>query len=1417
MKRLLTHIRWVLLLIVVFTTASWSQTWITQTPTGSSTALFSVKAVSATVVWACGSAGTVWRTTNGGSNWSRVPIPATTLNCYSIDAISANIAWVVAVNPTGNTSQLYKTTDGGLTWTSKVSSTTSGTFYNAVRFFDANTGVLTGDVENGYFVIYTTTDGGERWVRTASVNIPPPASTGEFGLTDCLAISGKSVWFGTGNPSGATVSTRVFRSTDQGLTWRASGVISGLGNAITSLEFVNESNGLLIGENGTVMRTRDGGATWTDSRVTGLSSGSGLEFATPTSVFAVGTGGSIVYLSTDFGSTWSSRAPTFTDPLFGISFANSSTGWAVGSVGQILKWNGGTLPGGILTEVEPNNIASQAMAVTLGDSVNASIATASDVDYYRFTASAGDTVEILAYATGTSNVEMALQLYASGGTELAYNDYFITINDARILYALPSTGTYYVRVSSFGSLGSFPNSHAVRPRVLGEEINSTGASAQSVSRPTLSFGQADPTGEYRIRMKRFTATAPYAFTAGVGNLYSTTGWAYGYVFPNGLPTTVTVHYGTTTSYGQSASAGTVSGLDPTYPFAPLTGLSPGTTYNYRIVATNARGQFISGNDTFVTPPAPVGWSVQASPTTETLWGVHSASATVSTAVGDNGTILRTTNAGVSWVQQTSNTNETLRSVAFVSTSTGIAVGTGGTILRTADGGANWTSIVSGTTNFLRGVSFSTTAVAVAVGSNGTILRSTNGGLTWVSQTSGTTSALRGVVFVDANAGWAVGGAGIILKTTDGGTTWTTQTSNTTNSLIGVSFVDANNGVAVGENGTILRTTNGGTTWSLQNSGTSETLWAVRFADANNGVIGGGNGLILRTTNGGSTWTVQATGTYNTVLGISVSGTAVTAVGEYGMILRSASASTPTITVSTSSISFGSVIVGSSSQQTFTVTCPSTSPASLSVTNIASSNTAFTVSPTNFTLAAGGSQTVTVTFSPTSGGAHSATITLTHNASGGSSTVTATGTGEARSSGISTSTGRFSAGIPASAWVLMSVPYTLDNPSATVLASQLTGSNAWKMYAYVAGNYQDISSASDAFQLGRGFWFKTVARSSAFNLSFGAGSLVTGTSYQITVPTGWTLVGPPFYNNEATWSPVNTTAGSSGIRVWKYAHESNSWQGPLNPTVERMKPFGGYAVYNQTGSAQTFTFTRGPTTIGSVREWNEGDGWYALIKVGTASLRVGSHRLAKMDGDFYDYPSPPAPPEAAVESPSLDGRLWSDIRSSDYSGVMKWRILVQPGAANSLVSEELFGLPSGWKLVATGIPNAGVVELEPGRQVPLPQLSTSYAITLVAGRRDEVEHETVPASFSLGQNYPNPFNPSTSISYQLSAPSDVTLVIYNVIGKEVATLVQTFQQPGAYEVRWDGKDAAGELMPSGIYFYTLRAGQFTATKKMLFVR
>ena len=92
--------------------------------------------------------------------------------------------------------------------------------------------------------------------------------------------------------------------------------------------------------------------------------------------------------------------------------------------------------------------------------------------------------------------------------------------------------------------------------------------------------------------------------------------------------------------------------------------------------------------------------------------------------------------------------------------------------------------------------------------------------------------------------------------------------------------------------------------------------------------------------------------------------------------------------------------------------------------------------------------------------------------------------------------------------------------------------------------------------------------------------------------------------------------------------------------------------------------------------------------------------------------------------------------------------------------------------------------------------------------EENQSETLPSEFDIYQNYPNPFNPATVIKYQVSNTAHVSIKVYDLIGREVAVLIDGVKQPGTYEVNFDGKNLA-----SGIYFYKMITGDFTSVKKM----
>ncbi|NJD21861.1 MAG: T9SS type A sorting domain-containing protein [Melioribacter sp.] len=92
--------------------------------------------------------------------------------------------------------------------------------------------------------------------------------------------------------------------------------------------------------------------------------------------------------------------------------------------------------------------------------------------------------------------------------------------------------------------------------------------------------------------------------------------------------------------------------------------------------------------------------------------------------------------------------------------------------------------------------------------------------------------------------------------------------------------------------------------------------------------------------------------------------------------------------------------------------------------------------------------------------------------------------------------------------------------------------------------------------------------------------------------------------------------------------------------------------------------------------------------------------------------------------------------------------------------------------------------------------------------------SIPTKFSLGQNYPNPFNPSTVINYQLSEFCYVTLKVYDILGREVATLVDDHKQPGYYNSQFS---IANNKLSSGVYYYRLKAGNYVETKKMVLMK
>jgi len=99
----------------------------------------------------------------------------------------------------------------------------------------------------------------------------------------------------------------------------------------------------------------------------------------------------------------------------------------------------------------------------------------------------------------------------------------------------------------------------------------------------------------------------------------------------------------------------------------------------------------------------------------------------------------------------------------------------------------------------------------------------------------------------------------------------------------------------------------------------------------------------------------------------------------------------------------------------------------------------------------------------------------------------------------------------------------------------------------------------------------------------------------------------------------------------------------------------------------------------------------------------------------------------------------------------------------------------------------------------------------------VKVREIPTEFALSQNYPNPFNPTTSIKYSISQNANVQLIVYNMLGQVVKTLVNNEQEAGYYTIQWNGTNDFGGKVSSGIYIYRIVAGDFTKTIKMNFLK
>jgi hypothetical protein len=205
----------------------------------------------------------------------------------------------------------------------------------------------------------------------------------------------------------------------------------------------------------------------------------------------------------------------------------------------------------------------------------------------------------------------------------------------------------------------------------------------------------------------------------------------------------------------------------------------------------------------------------------------------------------------------------------------------------------------------------------------------------------------------------------------------------------------------------------------------------------------------------------------------------------------------------------------------------------------------------------------------------------------------------------------------------------------------------------------------------------------------------------------------------------------------------------------------------------------------------------------------------------DFDMPPSPPKGIFDARFKSGKFIEilvpdqskkikpiKIKDAEYPISFSWIVKEDNKTTYWLITgkKEKISLLGSGNVSIDGLENG---ELSVEAQAVAPGPCVVYKADF--GETTE-ELVNIPTEYGLSQNYPNPFNPVTQISYALPEAGYVTLKVYDVLGGEVATLVDEFKEAVYYEATWDATN-----IPSGVYFYKLNAGSFTSVRKMILLR
>ncbi len=361
----------------------------------------------------------------------------------------------------------------------------------------------------------------------------------------------------------------------------------------------------------------------------------------------------------------------------------------------------------------------------------------------------------------------------------------------------------------------------------------------------------------------------------------------------------------------------------------------------------------------------------------------------------------------------------------------------------------------------------------------------------------------------------------------------------------------------------------------------------------------------------------------------------------------------------------------------------------------------------------------------------------------------------------------------------------------------------------------------------------------FLLLFGFLVITTVKSFaQITITAGevqnYIAVGNKLTVTDDT-SDTSLNIGTTGANTWDFSSLSTDSGTSVNAVAPSSTPFGNNYPSATTGILNT-----------EVISGSQVEGWQ-YFGVNNALLDYGYSGQGNVSGFQISFISKNVPPSKNLVLPLTMGTSWTEdyvkrdstiitalptnvsvTKIHDENVVDAYGNMTLPGGitvpalrikTDTKTYEQtgssvyytrtisyIFLSTGGTQLTVdaadTTSPNTGVIKVS----------SISFIISGITGVKQA--DNTIPGNFNLEQNYPNPFNPATEIKYSIPASSGglVTLKIYDMLGREVATLVNGEKPAGTYGVTWNAVN-----MPSGVYFYQLKAGSFSATKKLMLLK